>query len=151
MKGKEKGRRRAAGRFHRAWPFPAVGDVLTSEERREMAAAEIDRVLKRLPEPLRCQAEAVVLRLEDYPGPEILEEGFSQDLLGFFHGYAHHEEAGYAAVPQPPQISLFLENIWSYAWYRPRLFCREVRITYLHELGHFLGLAEDDLERRGLA
>jgi predicted Zn-dependent protease with MMP-like domain len=27
----------------------------------------------------------------------------------------------------------------------------KVRITYLHELGHHLGLDEDDLEERGLA
>ena len=26
----------------------------------------------------------------------------------------------------------------------------EVRITYFHELGHYLGLEEDDLEERGL-
>ncbi len=29
-------------------------------------------------------------------------------------------------------------------------FDQEVRLTYLHELGHYLGLDESDLEKRGL-
>jgi predicted Zn-dependent protease with MMP-like domain len=29
-------------------------------------------------------------------------------------------------------------------------FRNEIRITYLHELGHYLGLDEDDLFERGL-
>ena len=30
-----------------------------------------------------------------------------------------------------------------------RAFREEVRITYLHELGHYLGLEEDEIEARG--
>jgi predicted Zn-dependent protease with MMP-like domain len=50
----------------------------------------------------------------------------------------------------PPQIILFLENIWDVAETDEKLFRDEVRTTFLHELGHYLGLDEDDLTERGL-
>jgi predicted Zn-dependent protease with MMP-like domain len=50
----------------------------------------------------------------------------------------------------PPQILLFLENIWDYAGGDTGLYRDEVRITYYHELGHYLGWDEDELSRRGL-
>jgi predicted Zn-dependent protease with MMP-like domain len=53
-------------------------------------------------------------------------------------------------VPMPPQIILFLENLWDFAEKDEEVFCDEVRTTFLHELGHFLGLDEDDLIDRGL-
>lgn len=50
----------------------------------------------------------------------------------------------------PPQIILFLENIWEYAEGDAGVYRVEVRTTLLHELGHYLGLDEDDLAERGL-
>ena len=50
----------------------------------------------------------------------------------------------------PPQIILFLENLWDVAEGDEKVFCEEVRTTFLHELGHFFGLGEDDLIERGL-
>ena len=50
----------------------------------------------------------------------------------------------------PPQIILFLGNIWELAEGDEESFCDEVRTTLLHELGHYLGLDEDDLTERGL-
>jgi len=50
----------------------------------------------------------------------------------------------------PSQIILFLENLWDFAESDENVFCEEVHTTFLHELGHFLGLDEDDLTERGL-
>ena len=47
-------------------------------------------------------------------------------------------------------ILLFLENLWDFAGEDEEIFRQEVRTTYLHELGHYLGLEEIDLEERGL-
>jgi predicted Zn-dependent protease with MMP-like domain len=58
------------------------------------------------------------------------------------------EDSGYADVP--PQILLFLENLWDLAEGDEAVYRDEVRTTYLHELGHYLGLDEPDLEERGL-
>jgi predicted Zn-dependent protease with MMP-like domain len=50
----------------------------------------------------------------------------------------------------PPQIILFRENIWDQAEQDEEWFLDEVHTTYLHELGHYLGLDEDELIERGL-
>ena len=50
----------------------------------------------------------------------------------------------------PPQIILFLENIHEMAEGDEEVFLDEVHTTYLHELGHYLGLGEDELSERGL-
>ena len=54
------------------------------------------------------------------------------------------------ALPMPPQIILFLENLWDFAEADEEVSGEEVHTTYLHELGHYLGLDEDDLFDRGL-
>ena len=54
------------------------------------------------------------------------------------------------AQPLPPQIVLFLENILDYAEGDPAAFRDEVRLTYLHELGHYLGWDENEIAQRGL-
>ena len=53
-------------------------------------------------------------------------------------------------APAPTEIILYMENIWEYAGRRSPDFREEVRRTYLHELGHYLGLDEDDLFDRDL-
>jgi predicted Zn-dependent protease with MMP-like domain len=53
-------------------------------------------------------------------------------------------------VPLPPQIILFLENIWDFSEGDEGIFGDEVHTTFLHELGHYLGLDEDELTERGL-
>jgi predicted Zn-dependent protease with MMP-like domain len=50
----------------------------------------------------------------------------------------------------PSAIRLYIENLRDEAEDDPERFRREVRKTLLHELGHYLGLEEDDLEKRGL-
>jgi predicted Zn-dependent protease with MMP-like domain len=54
------------------------------------------------------------------------------------------------SVPMPPQIILFLDNLWDQAEQDEDWFLDEVDTTYLHELGHYLGFGEDDLTERGL-
>ncbi|MBM3835014.1 MAG: hypothetical protein FJ403_17425 [Verrucomicrobia bacterium] len=72
-----------------------------------------------------------------------------EDTLGLFVGksYLNTEDA---AETMPAQIILFLVNIWAFAEEDETAYRREVRTTFLHELGHFLGLEEIDLEERGL-
>ena len=61
--------------------------------------------------------------------------------------------AGCATIqgsPMPSQIILYLDNIWDEADSDEETFLEEVRTTFLHELGHYLGLDEDGLFDRGL-
>ncbi len=79
----------------------------------------------------------------------VLAEGWEPDILGLFVGHEHLGELA-DAQPLPPQILLFLENIWDLAEGAEPIYRDEVRLTYLHELGHYLGWDEDEVARRGL-
>ncbi len=45
---------------------------------------------------------------------------------------------------------MFYENLWDFAEEDEKVYRDEIRITFLHELGHYLGLGEQDIEERGL-
>lgn len=114
-----------------------------------MAEEEVRGILRRLPRKLRPHSEALPVIYEPQPNAAILADGWEPDLLGLFVGKAYgEEESGFADVP--PQILLFLENLWDFAEGDAAIYREEVRTTYLHELGHYLGLDELDLEERGL-
>ena len=51
----------------------------------------------------------------------------------------------------PPPFPQIIDALAQAAHYRPARFLHEVRITYLHELGHYLGWDEGQVTRAGLA
>lgn len=114
-----------------------------------MALEEVETTLAALPGPLRERAEALPVTFERRPNAAHRRDGIEADTLGLFVGseFAYEETA---SLPLPPQIILFLENIWDLAEADEESFREEVHTTYLHELGHYLGLDEDDLFERGL-
>lgn len=118
---------------------------LTAAAQQVVAAAQ-----RRLPADVRAAAAAVPVCYEPRPNDAILAEGWEPDILGLFVGHEHGGELRDDPAPLPPQILLFLENLWDYAEGDRVIFRDEVRLTYLHELGHYLGWDEDEVARRGL-
>jgi predicted Zn-dependent protease with MMP-like domain len=114
-----------------------------------LAEAEVVQTIAALPPALRDQANSVPVIYEGYPSAELEEDGVEPDTLGLFVGETW-PEAGSTTTPLPGQIFLFVENLRDYAEDNAARFREEVRTTYLHELGHYLGLDEDDLTLRGL-
>jgi predicted Zn-dependent protease with MMP-like domain len=112
-----------------------------------LALEEIEATLAELPEPLRERAKQLPVTFERVPNKGLIADGIEADSLGLFTG-AEFTEEGH--VPLPPQIILFLENLWDYSEGDEEIFLDEVHTTFLHELGHYLGLDEDDLFERGL-
>ena len=112
-----------------------------------LASAEVEATLRALPEALREQAEKLPVILERQPNEGLQEDGIEVDTLGLFTGAEFVEEND---IPMPPQIILFLENLWNFAQGGELGYCEEVRTTFLHELGHYFGLNEDELVERGL-
>ncbi len=112
-----------------------------------IAQDEVRATLAALPVPLRAQASPLPVSYEPVPNEGILADDYDPDLLGLFIGPPLAEPE---ASPLPAQIILFLENLWDFAEEDEDIFREEVRTTYLHELGHYLGLDEIDLEERGL-
>jgi predicted Zn-dependent protease with MMP-like domain len=112
-----------------------------------LAADTVAAVQRKLPPEIRPLALAVPVHYEAAPAAHVLAEGFEPDILGLFTGDPHGIESD---NPSPPQILLYLESLWDYAEEDREIFRDEVRLTYLHELGHYLGWDEDDLTERGL-
>jgi predicted Zn-dependent protease with MMP-like domain len=120
---------------------------LDREKLETLALAEVEATLAALPAPLRAAAQKLPVTLERRPNRALCADGIASDTLGLFVGPEFAEEG---AVPMPPQIILFLENLWELTGGDEECFRDEVHTTLLHELGHYLGLDEEDLIERGL-
>lgn len=114
-----------------------------------LATEEVKATLAALPAPLRERAQALPVTFQARPNQAQQEDGIDADTLGLFVGPEFAEEET-TAIPMPPQIILFLENIWDLAEEDEDAFLDEVHTTFMHELGHYLGLDEEDLFERGL-
>ena len=112
-----------------------------------IAAEVVAAAQRKLPAELRPLALTVPVHYERLPAADVLAEGFEPDILGLFTGDAHGDSAE-SLNPSPPQILLYLENLWDFAEDDLEIFREEVRLTYLHELGHYLGWDEDELAQR---
>jgi predicted Zn-dependent protease with MMP-like domain len=122
---------------------------MTRSDRLLLAEKTVAATVRRLPRELRDFARAVPVHYETVPAADVLAEGFEPDLLGLFTGNPHGSEFA-GTQPAPPQILLYLVNLWDYAGGDPATYREEVRLTYLHELGHYFDWDEDELAARGL-
>ncbi|HUK61848.1 MAG TPA: metallopeptidase family protein [Dongiaceae bacterium] len=114
--------------------------------------ALVEKSLAELPERVRRELERLPVIVDELPSRQLLtleEPPLSPDILGLFVG-PHLFEHGHDELPSAPgSIHLFRGNLRRTCHDRDEL-AREVRITVQHEVGHLLGLDEDDLEEWGL-
>ena len=108
-----------------------------------------------LPDNFRASLENVDILVADYPGPEAIDAGdwsdhdYGDNLLGLYVGIPLVER--YAADPMIPDcIYIYRLPILDICDTHEDVV-REVRTTLLHEIGHYLGLSEHDLDRLGYA
>ena len=113
------------------------------------AEKEVRMVRESLPAPVRIEAEKIPVTFEPAPSRELTDDGYEDELLGLFVGEAFDDKYRTDSA-LPAQILLFLENIWDYAGSDPEIYREEIRRTYLHELGHYLGLDENGMIERDL-
>ncbi len=113
-------------------------------------AEEVATVLETLPPGLEQELRPVPITFEPRPNAGLVASGLDRECtLGLFTGVPFPQAI---AVSQhlPPQIILFLENIWNYAGHDIPRFRLQLRKTLLHEIGHYLGLDERAVALRGL-
>ena len=114
----------------------------------KVAQDEVQAIVAALPPELKKEAETLPVSYDPRRHHDLYHLDLD-DTLGLFVGRSLLEtDEGGGDVP--PQIILFLANIWTFAESDEGVYRQEVRTTFLHELGHFLGLEEIDLEERGL-
>jgi predicted Zn-dependent protease with MMP-like domain len=114
-----------------------------------IASDAVSAALRELPPEVGAAAGAVAIHFEATPGADVLAEGFEPGILGLFSGNPVGTELS-GDDPEPPRIFLYTANLWDFAEGDAGVYREEVRITFLHELGHYLGWDEDQVAERGL-
>ncbi len=110
--------------------------------------------LRSLHPDIRDYLQNVAILLEEVPTEEVLR-GYEPpasplDMLGYFSGTSLMDRSSEDPWSNlPPTIVLYRRNLQRAAQSRAELV-EQLSITVFHEIGHFLGLSEEDLERRGL-
>ena len=112
----------------------------------------VRRAFKRIPAEIRDRMENVVLVVKKRPTREMLEEmGYPPDepLLGLYEGASLQEHSFFAPPPlHPDTIYIFQEPLEEMCESLFELE-REIEITVVHEVAHFLGISEERLEELG--
>ena len=109
-----------------------------------------EEALDALPARFRERMHNVVVLVEDLPAgqrdPRLLlaENPDAELLMGVFEGVPTTEKGAWQAA-LPDRVVLYQKNIEA-ACDTENEILEEVRLTVLHELGHYFGLEEDDLE-----
>jgi predicted Zn-dependent protease with MMP-like domain len=110
-----------------------------------------ERVLESLPSRFRDMLSGVPILVEERPSEDLVREGIDPRSLGLFSGPTHEERALPGLVPAPTSIILYAANLAAFADPSdPDELSHEVEITLLHELGHYFGLDEAQVEALGL-
>jgi predicted Zn-dependent protease with MMP-like domain len=109
----------------------------------------VEQALEELPPVIQRAMENVAMVVEDWPDDELLAEvelHSPYELFGLYQGVPLIEREGEPILPD--RIVLFQHPI-ERACASDEEVVEQVRLTVLHEVGHHLGMREEDLERLG--
>ncbi|HEY3354805.1 MAG TPA: metallopeptidase family protein [Polyangia bacterium] len=108
-----------------------------------------EQALEELPPIARDKLVNVPILASDYPAADIVKDGMDPRMLGFFAGVPYPEKSSMGGPAHLDCIFLYKRNIERVAQ-SPEDVREEIRITLLHETGHFFALDEEELEALGL-
>jgi len=108
------------------------------EKLKTRAGRVVEKTIAELPPEVLAEARKVPVLFEEWCEDD-------PDILGTY-GHFTPNQIGEGNGP----IILYLSTIVDFCAEEGGDFSAEVRLTYLHELGHHLGWDEDDLAARGL-
>ncbi|HXV77521.1 MAG TPA: metallopeptidase family protein [Candidatus Polarisedimenticolaceae bacterium] len=121
---------------------------------REEFDQQLGTAIASLPERFRAHLDDVTVAVEDLPSDELLlaeDPPLDPELLGLFVGAPCNERSVLSPGGElPAMIYLFQRNIERVSIDNEELR-EEIAITLRHELGHYLGLDEDEIARAGHA
>lgn len=126
-----------------------IGAGIGTPEDQRFIAAAAEAVIADIPEEFRERLGNVPIVLEPRPSRYLVADGFDPRALGLFEGPDHFHQRSVEAQAAPSRIVLFYANLL--ANFPDEDDLREqIEVTILHEIGHYFGLDEDDMERLGL-
>ncbi|HWZ87157.1 MAG TPA: metallopeptidase family protein [Thermoanaerobaculia bacterium] len=106
----------------------------------------IEEALASVPAPFRKYLENVIVAVEEEPSVEDYEESDTpeeEEIFGIFRG-APFFDRGSMVASLPAQIAIFRGPILRVCETRGEAV-REIRDTVVHEVGHMLGLDDDEM------
>ncbi|MDR1807640.1 MAG: metallopeptidase family protein [Propionibacteriaceae bacterium] len=102
----------------------------------------VGEALDSIPDEFWEKVDNVVVLVEPYPPDD------EPDLLGLYDGIPLSErDSGYTGV-LPDRVLIFREPLKEMCHDRAEL-AEEIAITVVHEIGHFFGFDDDDLDDLG--
>ncbi|MCS6903386.1 MAG: metallopeptidase family protein [Candidatus Bipolaricaulota bacterium] len=104
----------------------------------------VHEALHELPEFFRQRLQNLLIVVQDVPDPQIARE-LGHDLLGLYQGTPLTERSVFHEPLEPDIIYLYQKNIEALSDSEEEIR-RQVRITVIHEIGHYFGLDEAQLE-----
>ena len=108
----------------------------------------VHRAYRQLPAAVVQALHNVDVTVEEWPGPaeqDLLPAGGT--LYGLYHGIPLTDREGIGPA-LPDRITLYRQPILQGCQTHAEVV-QEIRITLWHEVGHYLGMDEDDLHRLG--
>ncbi|WP_324301946.1 metallopeptidase family protein [Parvibaculum sp.] len=121
-------------------------------ERRAPSLADFERLadeaFARLPEDFRRRCEGLVIRVEDFPSEEVLDDmGLESpfDLLGLYHGLGQPYQLTDAVTHLPDMVFLYRRPMLDYWAEFDETLGHLVTHVLIHEIGHHFGLSDEDM------
>ena len=105
-------------------------------------------IFERLPKRFRDLCEGVIVRVDDFPTDEVLDEMEAEsefDLLGLFQGTGLPHQSHQDIARLPNMIWLYRRPILDYWAEHEEALGDIVRHVLIHEIGHHFGLSDDDM------
>jgi len=113
---------------------------------------EVTRVLDRLPRRFREQLRNVEFVVEERPSVELLRtEGLDprrDTLFGIYQGVPLPERSALDPPLLPDKITIFSEPLCE-SFPDLEELRAQIRLTVLHEIAHYFGMDEDQIEELG--
>ena len=113
---------------------------------------QVARVLDKLPKEFRAQLRNVEIVVETRPSKELLRaEGLDprhDTLYGIYQGTPLPERSALNPPLLPDKITIFAEPLLE-DFPDPDELREEIRLTVLHEIAHYFGMDEDEIEKLG--
>jgi predicted Zn-dependent protease with MMP-like domain len=106
-------------------------------------------IFDHLPRTFRDLCEDVIIRVDDFPTDEVLDEMEAEsefDLLGLFQGTGLPFRINDDIGQLPNMIWLYRRPILDYWAENDETLGHIVRHVLIHEIGHHFGLSDDDME-----
>jgi predicted Zn-dependent protease with MMP-like domain len=107
-------------------------------------------IFERLPPTFRKLCEGLIIRVDDFPTDEVLDEMQAQsefDLLGLFQGVGLPQQSHGDIARMPNLIWLYRRPILDYWAEHEETLGSLITHVLVHEIGHHFGLSDKDMMR----